>query len=155
VTLIRGSAHADANSSIVLTFEGTTVEGVQGVHTEHAALARNVPQIRLPLDPDPYDVRAAIAELRESGKRPIVLMRRAHVYARQLEAVQRVLEAFPDALVVSTREPFDAFDAGAAQNVLCTYGDDRPSMIGLAEVIFNGVEPSGRYPLHGEAIAHA
>jgi beta-N-acetylhexosaminidase len=155
VTLIRGSAHADAASSIVVTFEGTTVEGVQGMHTEHAALAHDVPQIRLPLEPEANDVERAIAKLRESGKRPIVLMRRAHVYAPQHAAVQRIVDAFPDALLVSMREPFDAFDIVGAQNVLCTYGDDKPSVSGLAEVIFNGAAPSGRYPLRGEAIAHA
>ena len=155
VTVIRGSAQADARSSIVVTFEGTTVEGVQGLHSEHAALAHDVPQLRLPLDPDPDDVGAALTKVRESGRRPIVLMRRAHVYARQHSAVQRLVDAFPDALVISTREPFDAFDIAGAQNVLCTYGDDEPSMTGLAEVIFNGATPSGRYPLHGEAIAHA
>jgi hypothetical protein len=39
--------------------------------------------------------------------------------------------------------------------VLCTFGDDKPSMEGLADVLFNGAELCGRYPLHGEAIAHA
>ncbi len=155
VTLIRGSSHAATDASIVVTFEGTTVEGVQGMHTEHAALAHDVPQIRLPLDPEPGDVEAMLTNVRGSGKRPIVLMRRAHVYTRQHAAVQRIVDTFPNALVVSTREPFDAFDISGAQNVLCTYGDDKPSMSGLAEVIFNGAPASGRYPLHGEAIAHA
>lgn len=155
VTAIRGSASADPKQSVVLTFEGTTVEGVQGLHTEHAALAEGMPQIRLPLEPEEAGVDAAIAKLRELGKRPIVLMRRAHVYGKQARAVERVLEAFPDALLVSTREPFDAFDAPQARNVLCTYGDDAPSMAGLADVIFGGAAPQGRYPLHGEAIAHA
>jgi beta-N-acetylhexosaminidase len=155
VTLIRGSAHADPSASIVVTFEGTTVEGVQGLHSEHAVLAHDVPQIRLPLEPQSRDVDAAIAKVRATGKRPIVLMRRAHVYAAQKRAVQHVIDAFPDALLVSTREPFDAFDISGASNVICTFGDDKPSMQGLADVLFDHVAPSGRYPLHGETIARA
>jgi beta-N-acetylhexosaminidase len=155
VTLIRGSAHADRGASIVVTFEGTTVEGVQGKHSEHAALAEGLPQIRLPLDPQSADIDGVIAEIRATGKRPLILMRRAHVYAAQADAIQRLIDAFPDALLVSTREPFDAFDITRARNVLCTYGDDKPSMTGLAQVIFGDAAPSGRYPLHGEAIAHA
>lgn len=155
VTVIRGSANAEASQSVVLTFEGATTEGVQGLHTEHASLAAGMPQVRLPLEPQEDGVAAAISKLRELGKRPIVLMRRAHVYAKQAEAIARVLEAFPDALLVSTREPFDAFDMPQARNVLCTYGDDAPSMAGLADVLFGGAAAVGRYPLHGEAIAHA
>jgi hypothetical protein len=155
VTVIRGAAGADPKKSIVVTFEGATVEGVQGLHTEHASLAAGMPQLRLTLEPAEADVSAAIATLRDLGKRPVVLMRRAHVYGTQAQAVERVLDAFPDALFVSTREPFDALDLSRARNVLCTYGDDAPSMAGLADVIFGGAAPEGRYPLHGEAIAHA
>lgn len=156
VTLLRGEPHADASQSIVLTFEGATTEGVQGFHSEHAALGgeAGLQQIRLSLDPASADVQAAIARLGEIGKRPIVLMRRAHVYGKQREAVDRVLEAFPDALVVSTREPFDGFEVPKAHDLLCTYSDDAPSLQGLADVIFGGAPAEGRFPI-SEAIAHA
>jgi beta-N-acetylhexosaminidase len=149
VTVIRGEARADAAQSIVLTFEGTTVEGVQGLHAEHAALPAPVPlqQLRLPLDPDQADAGAALAQLSKSGKRPIVLMRRAHVYAKQFDAVQRVLREFPDALIVSTREPFDALSLAQANHLLCTYGDDAPSLAGLSDVIFGGAPATGKLPL--------
>jgi beta-N-acetylhexosaminidase len=149
VTLLSGDARADAANSIVLTFEGTTIEGVQGLHSEHATLPapRPLPQLRLPLDPQDSDVDAAIAALEQSGKRPIVLMRRAHVYAKQFTAVERVLQTFADALVVSTREPYDALSLSGARNLLCTYGDDAPSLAGLSDVIFGDVSPEGRMPL--------
>ena len=154
VTLIRGDAHADPARSIVLTFEGTTVEGVQGLHSEHATLPSPQPleELRLPLDPQQSDVDAALAELKEMQKRPIVLMRRAHVYAKQFAAVEQVLCAFPDALVVSTREPFDALSLASAKHLLCTYGDDAPSLAGLADIIFSDTPPTGNLPLsHAKA----
>jgi beta-N-acetylhexosaminidase len=156
VTLLRGDAHADPKQSVVLTFEGVTVEGVQGWHSEHATLGGDLglQQLRVALEPQPADVEAALQHLRETGKRPIVLMRRAHVYGKQLDAVQRVLQAFPDALVVSTREPFDAFEVPAAKHVLCTYSDDAPSLQGLEDVIFGTAAAAGRFPL-GDAVAHA
>lgn len=157
VTVLRGKAHADPSHSVVVSFEGTTVEGVQGMHSEHAAIAASQPlqQIRLPLDPPRQDVDDAIALLKEMDKRPIVLMRRAHVYRSQFAAVQALLQSFHNALVVSTREPYDALALEDANHLLCTYGDDKPSLEGLADVIFGGAPATGQFPLSGDAIAHA
>jgi len=152
VTLLRGDARADAAQSIVLSFEGTTIEGVQGLHSEHAALPspRPLPQLRLPLDPEAGDVAAALDALANSQKRPIVLMRRAHVYAKQFAAVEDLLQKFPDALVVSTREPYDALALTGVRHLLCTYGDDAPSLAGLSDVIFGSGEAAGHLPVHTE-----
>ncbi len=154
VTVVRGSAHAGAAQSIVVSFEGATVEGVQGLHTEHASVAGNVrvPELRLPLEPSAAQTDALIAELRGRGKQPIVLMRRAHVYGAQADAVRALVAAFPDLLLVSTREPFDAF-LFDARNVLCTYGDDKPSMEGLADVLFSGAQARGRFPLEETVVS--
>lgn len=154
VTVMRGSAQAAAAQSIVVSFEGTTIEGAAGIHTEHASLAggAGVPELRLPLEPEGAAVDAIVADVRKRGKRPIVLMRRAHVYNAQAQAVRAMLEAFPEALLVSTREPFDAFMFENAKHVLCTYGDDRPSMEGLSDVLFGGVPAQGTFPV-GDAVA--
>jgi beta-N-acetylhexosaminidase len=156
VTIVRGSAQCDAAQSIIVSFEGATTEGVQGLHTEHASLAggQQVVELRLPLEPQPAQADALLNDLRARSKRPIVLMRRAHVYTAQAQAIRELLEAFPDALLVSTREPFDGFMFDAARNVLCTYGDDRPSMEGLSDVLFGGAPADGTFPLsrHPEAI---
>jgi beta-N-acetylhexosaminidase len=153
VTVIRGTAEATGAQSIIVSFEGATTEGVQGLHTEHASLAggKDVPELRLPLDPQTAQVDELVADLRARGKRPVILLRRAHVYAGQAAAVRSLLQAFPDALLVSTREPFDAFMFDEARNVLCTYGDDKPSMQGLSDVLFGGAPVDGRFPL-GEAV---
>ncbi len=149
VTLLRGQAHADPRQSIVVSFESPTVEGVQGAHQHHALLPspHDLPYVRPALDPQDSEVEAAVHALLATGKRPIVLMRRAHVYARQRAAVERLLQIFPEALIVSTREPFDALGLSSARHLLCTYGDDAPSMQGLADVIFGNADPAGIFPL--------
>jgi beta-N-acetylhexosaminidase len=148
VTVVRGSASVQASQSIVVSFEGTTVDGVQGLHSEHFSLAgSDVAQLRLPLEPQSAQVESLLSQIRERGKRPVVLMRRAHVYAAQAAAVDALVSAFPDALLVSTREPFDAFMFDRARNVLCTYGDDKPSIEGLRDVLFGGAPPEGTFPL--------
>jgi beta-N-acetylhexosaminidase len=153
VTVLRGSADTDAAQSIIVSFEGVTVEGVQGVHSEHASLAgAQVQQVRLPLEPQSEAVDTLVADLRDRGKRLIVLMRRAHVYATQAKAVRALLSAFPDAMLISTREPFDAFMFEEARHVLCTYGDDKPSIEGLSDVLFGGAAPAGKFPL-GDVVA--
>lgn len=140
VTVLRGNAHAEAGGCVVVSFEGATAEGVQGLHVDHARVAgEQVAQLTLPLEPPDAAVDKALAHLDEMRKTPIVLMRRAHVYAPQLRAVRRIIEAFPDAILVSAREPFDAEQVPHARNVVCIYGDDAPSIAGLEDAIFGNV----------------
>jgi beta-N-acetylhexosaminidase len=152
VTVIRGELRAGPDD-VAVSFESPTTEGAQGAHDRHAALSgyANVPQVRAQLDPSKEDIDRVLAEV--DGRRPIILMRRAHVYAGQKLAVQRVLEAHPDALLVSLREPFDAFEFPQARSVACTYGDDAPSIAGLAAVLFEGKPAKGIFPLYGAALA--
>ena len=155
VTLLRGDPHLDARSAIVLSFQGTTTEGVQGTHSDHASLLDDAPeleQILVPLEPTEEQLDEALRQLEKSGRRPIVLMRRAHVYVSQARAIARVLVAHPDAIAVSTREPFDTMLAAGAQTLLAIYGDDRPSLGGLADVLFGGFEASGTLPLEIAAL---
>jgi beta-N-acetylhexosaminidase len=153
VTLVRGDARADARADVVVSFEGTTTEGVQGTHSQHAAFqVEGLERVLAPLDPSDAAVETLLASLQRIGKRPIALMRRAHVYAGQARAIERVLSAYPDALLISTREPFDVAEFGRARNVLCTYGDDKPSIQGLSDVIFGGAAPAGVLPLEIAAV---
>lgn len=152
VTVIRGNAQAGERNSVI-SFESATVEGAQGAHDRHTPLSafHGLREVILPLDPSEDRVEEAV---RETGSgAPIVLMRRAHVYPRQKAAIDRILAARPDALLVSLREPFDAFEFPSARDVLCTYGDDAPSIAGLADVLFGGRRPQGTFPLHGAPIA--
>ncbi len=152
VTSIRGEVRAGAND-VAVSFESPTTEGAQGLHDRHPALSgyAGVREVRAPLDPAAEETARVVGEI--DGRRPIVLTRRAHVYAGQKAAVERILDAHPDALLVSLREPFDAFEFPQARNVACTYGDDAPSISGLAAVLFDGKPAAGVFPLNGAALA--
>jgi len=98
VTVSRGEARAGAND-VAVSFESPTSEGAQGAHDRHAALSDYASgrQIRAQLDPSGEEAEAVLAEL--DGSRPIVLIRRPHVYAGQKAAIERVLDAHPGAML--------------------------------------------------------
>ncbi|MDP9024088.1 MAG: hypothetical protein M3N13_01770, partial [Candidatus Eremiobacteraeota bacterium] len=150
ITLLRGTPHADATTSIVVSFEGATAEGAQGLHSRHATLESQAPSLLthvVSLEPSRAEGDAAIAAIFRSGRRPIVLLRRAHIYGEQAAAATGIIERFPDALVVSLREPYDCALFPQARHLLAAYGDDDASMGGLADVLFGGVVPSGMLPV--------
>ena len=154
VTLVRGNSKAAADAAVV-SFQSTTTEGVQGKHEVHASLtefANGIAEFTLPLEPQPEQVDRMIASLETPRNAPIVLARRAHLYSQQARAIARILEGFPDALIVSVREPFDVECFPNARNLLATYGDDRPSMEGLAQVLFAGARPTGEFPVRWLAV---
>lgn len=152
VTILRGDVRGEPDD-VAVSFESPTSEGAQGTHDRHAALSdyARVRQMRAPLDPREEEAGRILAEI--GAHRPIVLMRRAHVYDGQKSAVERILTAHPSALLISLREPFDAFDFPQARNIACTYGDDAPSIAGLAAVLFEGKPARGIFPLNGAALA--
>ena len=139
VTLVRGIGHADPIASLAVSF------GSGG-----AALEREAPALALcevSIDPAPDEMRGALTALETSGRRPLLLARRAHRHPGQVAAIARILDRYPDALVVSLLEPFDVPLFGAARHLLATCGDGVASMRGLADVIFGGSLPGGRLPL--------
>lgn len=155
VTVIRGDLSCDPAATIVVTFEGTTTEGVQGTHTAHTSLRAYVPALPeavAPLEPSAEDTDRVLAAVQDSGRTPVILMRRAHVYDAQRHAIDRLLKAHPDARLISVREPFDLDAFPSARNAGATYGDDAPSIAGLAEVLFNHVAARGALPVRWAAV---
>jgi beta-N-acetylhexosaminidase len=155
VTRIRGIAHADPTASIAISFSGTTTEGAQGTLEAHASLASQAPALQeriAPLEPTESDVSAVLDAIATSRRRPIVLMRRAHLIPAQALAVGAILDRFPDALVVSVREPYDCALFPQAQHLLATYGDNAASLGGLADAIFGDGLATGVLPVDLTAI---
>ena len=138
ITLVRGIAHADPIVSIAVSFGGETTLVREAPALAHAALS---------LDPAAEEVEQLFAELERRGRRPLVLSRRAHLHPTQAAAISRILAGYPDATVVSLREPFDLPLFGAARHLLAAYGDDVASLGGLADVLFSGHMPAGRLPI--------
>jgi beta-N-acetylhexosaminidase len=139
VTLVRGIAHADPLASLVVSFGGTA-----------ATLDREAPAMETldaQIAPSETDVRLILDAFARSQRRPILLARRAHLHPDQLVAIGAILERYPDALVVSLLEPFDAGLFPNARHIVAAYGDDPASIGGLADVIFGGSLPTGTLPV--------
>lgn len=154
ITCVRGGPQADPQQSIIVSFEGTMLaRGTAGLISQYFSLATDygVPEIKVPLEPPLTIVQNVIDKILSSGRRPIVLMRRAHIFGKQALAIERILQARPDALIVSMLEPYDAFMFPEARTVLCAYGDERCCIEGLAQVLFNGAEATGTLPVTNAA----
>lgn len=139
ITVVRGVPHADPVASIVVSFGGSEPE----LQREAAALEEAI----APLDPTDADIASLFETLARHERRPLLLARRAHLHPAQAEAIMQILNRYPDALVVSLREPFDVPLFESARHLLAAYGDDAAAIGGLADVIFGSSLPSGRLPV--------
>lgn len=139
MTLVRGLPHADPVASVAVSFGAPRL-----------ALEREAPALEethVAADPSHEEIERLLEMLATRGRRPLLLARRAHLYPSQADAIARVVNRFPDALVVSLREPFDIPLFGAARHVVAAYGDDEASIGGLADVIFGSSMPTGILPV--------
>ncbi|MGA8574554.1 MAG: glycoside hydrolase family 3 N-terminal domain-containing protein [Candidatus Cybelea sp.] len=139
VTLVRGLPHADPVASIAISFGGAGTP----LHREAPALA----EFAASIDPAPEEIDSILSAIAERRRRPLLLSRRAHQHGAQAAAIARILDRYPDALVVSLLEPFDLPLFDGARHLLATCGDGEISIAGLADVIFGGTMPSGRLPV--------
>lgn len=150
ITVLRGPKTLDPARHVVVSFEGTILaRGNIGLISKYYSLTENhrMPEIKVPLEPGADNLTGALTAIKQTGRTPIVLMRRAHIYAKQAAAIRAILEAHPDAVLVSLLEPYDALMFAQAQTVLCAYGDERPCIQGLAAVLFDGTAPRGTLPI--------
>jgi beta-N-acetylhexosaminidase len=156
VTLLRGTLRLGAERPLtIVSFEGATTEGVQGRHADHPSL--NLPLrerrvrselMRVPLEPDAEVIDQLCNVLSLQGERDLALVsRRAHIYSAQRTAIARLLERFPNALLVSAREPFDVACFPQARNVACIYGDEAIGLEGLADAMTGRCAAAGRLPV--------
>jgi beta-N-acetylhexosaminidase len=139
VTVVRGIAHADPVASIAVSFGGNG-----------RVLQREAPALHerdASIDPAPDETESIVAEIALRRRRPLLLARRAHRHKAQANAIARIVDSNPDALVVSLLEPFDIALFAGARHVLATCGDSPISIAGLADVIFGGSMPAGRLPV--------
>ena len=137
VTLLRGEPHGEALADYAIVFGD-------------ASLAAHAPALEercLGLDPEDDEVTATLEALRASSRRAVVLSYRAHLYPRQARTIDAILAHAPDALVVSTGEPYDISLFARARHVLACYGNDDVALAGLTDVVFLRAPCSGVLPI--------
>ncbi|HZY95728.1 MAG TPA: glycoside hydrolase family 3 N-terminal domain-containing protein [Candidatus Cybelea sp.] len=139
MTLVRGIAHADPLADIAVSFgsERPTLEREAAVLQE----------LCMPIDPTDERIEAMLVTVERSQRRPIALTRRAHLHPGQANGANRIVERFPDALVISLLEPFDLPLFPNVRHLIAAYGDDPASIGGLADVLFGGSMPTGQLPV--------
>ena len=150
VTALRGTPHVDPTAAIAVSFEGATTEGAQGRHEEHLSLQREAPALETivaPLEPQNGEFETLVRRVENAARRPVLLMRRAHVYSQQLRAIETLVRRFPDAVVVSLREPYDCALVPEARHLLAAYGDDEACIGAVADVLFGNAAASGTLPV--------
>jgi beta-N-acetylhexosaminidase len=139
ITLVSGFPHADPVASIAVSFGATE----RTLEREAPALE----ELLAPADPADDAIEGILETLAARERRPLLMARRAHLHPSQARAISRIVDRFPDALVVSLREPFDLPLFSGARHVIAAYGDDEVSIGGLADVIFGGAMPTGTLPV--------
>lgn len=157
VTVVRGTARLrDGLPVTVMSFEGATYDGAGGVRAAapaslSAALrARRWKSelMRVPLAPDDDDLDLLLSHLPSLGDRNfVIVVRRAHLFAEQRRAVERIVEVVPDALIVSAREPYDVALWPAARNVVAIYADEVLAFEGCADVLSGIADAGGTLPV--------
>ncbi|HEX3466008.1 MAG TPA: beta-N-acetylhexosaminidase [Candidatus Elarobacter sp.] len=161
VTVLRGDPRLRPGKPVtVISFEGTVVDNVaaSGAKKSHeelpslsGALRRRgwkSEMMRVAPEPAPEDVDVLLEHIPALGDREFVIVTRdAHLYATQDDAVQRILERAPDALIVSARSPYDALLWPQAKRIVCIYGGQPISLEGCADVLSGRAEVRGTLPV--------
>jgi beta-N-acetylhexosaminidase len=155
IALVRGDAALDPARVVnVVSFEGDATDGVgsrAGGAPLHLMLRERkirAESMRVPLDP-PGDLLEMLGDVISSqrDRRFVIVARRAYLVANQARAVDALLAAAPDAVLVSALEPFDEARFPQARTVVCTFGDDATTFEALADVLAGRRAARGRVPL--------
>jgi len=160
VTVLRGDVRLREGKAVtVISFEpeasdraatsGGAAPGAEGGSLSALLRQRGwkSEHMRVAGEPDANDIGLLLEHVVRLGDREFVLVtRNADHSAGQRAAVERLLGAAPEAIVVSAALPFDALLWPDARRVACTYGDRPPAFDGCADVLTGGAEARGRLP---------
>ena len=138
VVRVRGTPRVRANESILVRF------GLSGDLGSAALGAIEAPELH---PGDPGSVDRVLATLESSGRRPVLLSYRTHLDAVAGNAIRRIVERFPESILVSTMEPFDIEAAPYVEHALCCFGNDALHLHACAAALFSGAPTNGKLPV--------
>lgn len=159
VTVLRGDPVLHDDAVTVIAFEDAVADNVarSGAATGDArptlssALRRRRKKsevMRVPPAPDADDVDVLLEHLPRLGRREFVIVaRRSDLAGAQRAAIERILAAVPDAIVVAAREPFELTLYPQARRMVCAYGDDPLALDALADVLCGISAAPGTLPV--------
>ncbi len=156
ITVVRGTVVLDPQRPVtIVSFEGAADDGIAQTAVRRPSLNLALRRLRMrsellrvPLAPEPEMLETLLDVVRGQPARAlVVLTRRAHLHAAQIEAVAALLRAAPACVVVSMLEPFDVACFPQAPNVACCFGDEVTSVEALADVLGGSVATCGRLPV--------
>ncbi len=143
VVRVRGTPRVRADESILVRF------GVEGDLGPAALGAEEAPQLH---PQEAASVDRALAALASSKRRPVLLSYRTHLDPVAIDAIRRIVDRFPESILVSTMEPFDIEAAPFVEHALCCFGSDPLHLHAAAAALFAGAPTNGKLPV---AIARA
>jgi beta-N-acetylhexosaminidase len=159
-TALRGDPRLRAGKPVtVISFEGAVADNAalsgRATPVDTASLSSALRQrgwkseiMRVAIDPATADVDLLLEHIAALGDREFVLVTRdAHLHPAQHGAVERILAAASDALIVSARAPYDALLWPSAGRILCIYGDQPISIDGCADVLAGRAGARGTLPV--------
>ena len=157
IVRLRGELTLPPESPItIVSFEGAASDGIAAGTSERPSLNLALRRrrlrselLRVPLAPEPGMLEALLDVVRgQSGRTFVLLTRRAHLHSTQRAGIDALLEAAPEARVISMLEPFDASYFPQARNLACCFGDEVTSVEALADVLCGRAVATGKLPLH-------
>jgi beta-N-acetylhexosaminidase len=134
VTIVRGTIRLGAREPVtVISFETGEPASLSAILRSRGHKSEIM---RVALDPRNEELELLEMVLSGMpGRQIIIIMRRAHLHDEQAAAIARLLNAAPDAICISAREPYDAALFAQARNLACIYNDTEVSLEGLADVM--------------------
>src|SRR5688572_8182921 len=97
-------------------------------------------------DPDANAI-AAVLNMVPDGCKTIVATTDAKLYPGQVKLVTELLAKTPNIILVSVRTPYDSSVLPSVSTVLAAYGNNRPALQAIADVLMGKAEASGVLPV--------
>ncbi len=165
IVCVRGRPQLDREHPVtIVSFEGTTADGIAAVSAERPSLSLALRRrrfrseyMRVPANPDAamremlLDVLGA--ESSNDDRQLVVIARRAHLHAEQRALLDAIFALAPSAIAVSALEPFDVPALAGARTILATCGDQEASIEALADVLAGTAIARGSLPVRVTAFA--
>jgi beta-N-acetylhexosaminidase len=110
-------------------------------------LSSRLPQVECHrIDPQRprFTARPTLKQLTADADTVILLTRNAHLQPAQLQLAQRVIDLAERAILICSRNPYDAGQLAGADTVICSNGDSQPSLAAAVEAVCGDFAPTGQ-----------